>query len=107
MPDLRAQLQALIGPEEEWPDEAKALIKHEDDYGLTQPCYWRAALLAVARMVKTLRVQHGDLLRCEGCEKTVGAEDAEDWRMSSDDCDLCPECWAELVSARPTEEPQP
>ena len=51
MPDLRQDLQALIGPEEEWPDEVRRLVEHDDNYYLTQPCYWRAALLAVAGMV--------------------------------------------------------
>ena len=55
-----------------------------------------AAVLELAGMVKRLRVQHGDILRCEGCERTVDAAEAEDWRISSDGCDLCPECWGGL-----------
>ena len=52
IPDtLASQLQALIGPEEEWPDEVRRLVEHDDNYYLTQPCYWRAALLGLARMV--------------------------------------------------------
>jgi hypothetical protein len=29
-------------------EEVQRLLKHEEDYEYTQPCYWRAALLAVA-----------------------------------------------------------
>ena len=57
--DLRVQLQALIGPEEEWPDEVKRLVKlleewHDLDIGfvpaIAEPDI-NAALLAVAGMV--------------------------------------------------------
>ena len=64
MPDtLASQLTALIGPEEEWPDEVKAAIEciesDPDNVGeepcpiIGQPCF-SAALLAVAGMVKRL-----------------------------------------------------
>ena len=47
--------------------------------------------------IRHLRVQHGDLIHCENCDKHVDPVWAEGWQRTSDDCDLCPECWTEFV----------
>ena len=48
--------------------------------------------------VERLKVQRGYLIRCEGCEKTVDPVEEEGWGRTSDDCDLCPKCYAEFVA---------
>ena len=78
MPDLRQDLQALIGPEEEWPDEVKRYVEKTADEHCAD---WRnyplkptadAALLAVARMVK------GGT--CLGC-RHFHPEDENEWEF--------------------------
>ena len=81
----------------------KALIKHEDDYGLTQPCYWRAALLAVARMAKW---EPGTYLhKCRYCDAELPWTDGTDTEYWCQRCGR--EQPAEGTEVRWVQEPQP
>ena len=123
MSDLRQDLQALIGPEEEWPDEVKEYM-HARYVMLSQRREARdaidvtfnarieaaiavpdAALLAVARMVKRGtcgECEHGGFRSCPIWMTYLYGTNV-DW--FSRDRDDMPDFGCTLFS--PTEEPQP
>lgn len=68
----------------EIPILANVIVSYADD-----------ALDELEATIETMRVQAGDLVRCEGCGSVWDAADSasEGWHRTADDCDLCPECW--------------
>jgi len=106
-PDYQTLLARIAALEADLAMSDAALEEYHDlyeDFGeFALPVLKRRAERAEAENER-LRVQHCDLIRCEGCEKTVESVDAEGWHRTDDDCDLCPKCWAEFVAEARAEE---